>query len=303
MIPSLVESPGVHRNIAIALSWPKSSFGSKPLSWRDSSDRLSAAVPLTIDAAPVAFLQPFPPDSIDARSSLRCGTVSTFTTPATASEPYNAEYGPRTISTCSTPAVENRPQSYPEKYGFEIAIPFQRTSVCVELDPRVNSDVALPGEPVRLTTRPGTSRSTAATSAAARHSISSRVTTVAAAGVESTASGNADAVTTISCEMRGFCWECAGVARTSGTRQVTMILNGFTTTPPSEEADCVSAAWWQLVDRAVGLLASGSSFPRPLPARSSGGLSRDQSVGCRRLQWRGPRRHHTGFPFTVSNVN
>ena len=48
---------------------------------------------------------------------------------------------------------------------------------------------------------------------------------------------------------------------------------------------------------AAGLLASGSSFSRSLPAVAVGRIA--QSAGRRRLQWRGPRRYFTGFPFTV----
>jgi hypothetical protein len=48
----------------------------------------------------------------------------------------------------------------------------------------------------------------------------------------------------------------------------------------------------------AGLLASGSFSSRRLPASSDAVACRGASR--RRSQWRGPRRHHTGFPFTDS---
>ena len=80
-------------------------------------------------------------------------------------------------------------------------MPFHSTSVCVDAAPRVKSEVALPGEPVRLTARPGTSRRTSATSRAARSSMSFFVTTVTAAGVDSIVSGTSEAVTTMRSEI------------------------------------------------------------------------------------------------------
>src|SRR5687768_18198349 len=68
----------------------------------------------------------------------------------------------------STPDVENRPQSYPEKNGLFASRPFHRTRVCVELEPRVNKVVSFPEEPPRMTIRPGTVRSASATSRTAR---------------------------------------------------------------------------------------------------------------------------------------
>src|SRR5437870_3915852 len=166
-------------------------------------------------------------------------------------------------------------------------MPFQSTSVWVEAAPRVNIDVALPALPLRATITPGTSRRRSATSRACWRSISSRVMTVTAAGVASTVSGRAEAVTTISSLTAGGAevWAKAVVARrrlakTRGDRK------GFTTLP----SEVVQGR----LDR-VGLLASGSSFSRALPALPQWGSTRP-CVSRLRLQWRGPRRYHTGFP-------
>ena len=59
-----------------------------------------------------------------------------------------------------------------------ISTPFQRTRVCLELAPRMKTEVVFPSEPVRLTLSPGTSRSTSATLRAARSSMSFFVMTV-----------------------------------------------------------------------------------------------------------------------------
>ncbi len=83
-------------------------------------------------------------------------------------------------------------------------MPFHNTSVCCELAPRVKSEVALPFDPLRLSDRPGTSRSTSAMSRAFCSSISFFVTTVTEAGVDETVSGTAEAVTTISSVTLGW---------------------------------------------------------------------------------------------------
>ena len=76
-----------------------------------------------------------------------------------------------------------------------ISMPFHSTRVCLELAPRMKTEVVFPSEPVRLTLSPGTSRSTSATLRAARSSMSFFVMTVTEAGVDSTVSGKSDAVT------------------------------------------------------------------------------------------------------------
>src|ERR1041385_2833889 len=137
-------------------------------------------------------------------------------------------------------------------------MPFQSTSVCVDAAPRVKSDVALPAEPVRLTASPGTSRRTSATSRAARSSMSFFVTTVTAAGVDWIVSGTSEAVTTMRSEIF---W----VARKRMNRKFM----------PSSS---LRRGTMRLTFAAVGLLASGSSFPRSLPADWQWGASRKARV-------------------------
>src|ERR1051326_6993930 len=152
-------------------------------------------------------------------------------------------------------------------------MPFHSTSVCVDAAPRVKSDVALPAEPVRLTARPGTSRRTSATSRAARSSMSLRVMTVTAAGVDSTVSTTSEAVTT----MRSEIFWVAAVARKRTNRKFT--ASSF---PPKRPMKLELAT--------AGLLASGSSFPRSLPADGSGAQSAKRGSSPDTVAGAAPRR-------------
>ena len=109
--PSEKLCDGDHRTSAFALfSW-KSSFGAKPSSSRCSYAALSCSASVEMVPPTSALRSPCAPPCTSARHPVARGVVRMLITPAIASEPYSAENGPRTISICSTPAVEKRPQS------------------------------------------------------------------------------------------------------------------------------------------------------------------------------------------------
>ena len=92
-------------------------------------------------------------------------------------------------------------------------MPFQSTRVWFELAPRMKSEDALPGEPLRATSTPGTVRSRSATEVSWRCSISSRSMTVTVAGTSPSSSSSRVAVTTIdsSYSAGGVGWGCLGL--------------------------------------------------------------------------------------------
>ena len=75
-------------------------------------------------------------------------------------------------------------------------MPFHSTRVWSDSVPRMKTEVALPGEPERVTVTPGTVRSSSWTLVAWRSSISSRPITVTVAEVSSSGCSSSAAVTT-----------------------------------------------------------------------------------------------------------
>ena len=109
-------------------------------------------------------------------------------------------------------------QSYPEKKGEFIRTPSTSTSVCVELVPRVKSDVSEPGFPYCATSRPGTERSTSETTADSCLSSSFLVITVIAEPTSFSSSGTDVAVTTTLSEAGGGCWARANGVTSSSAK-------------------------------------------------------------------------------------
>src|ERR1043166_10019835 len=174
-------------------------------------------------------------------------------------------------------------------------MPFHITSVCVDAAPRVKSEVAWPELPVRLTVRPGTSRRTSATSRASCWSISLFVTTVTAAGVDSTLSGNAEAVTTIwsLTGVTGVTWAFARNRRTANRFRATSLRSCELKSPmqpvswlpcPPRRAPFPLQQWAydaRLVDGysgggRAGISPASRSLQRGQVVKNGGGL-----IGCR----------------------
>src|SRR5215211_6100638 len=141
-----------------------------------------------------------------------------FTTPPIASDPYNADCGPRRTSMRSTSARTSveKSNSRPVVEGSLTRMPSIRTRVWRDSPPRMRTVWIWPGPPFWVTVRPGERRRRSPTSRTLDCSISSAVMTVTALPARWIGSSVRLGVTTMSGVLD---WENTGVDWTEKARR------------------------------------------------------------------------------------
>jgi len=172
----------------------------------NGTDRLPASVAdkrvlpkLRVTLALPLALWPLPPSACSATWSAPPPRVKICTTPPMASEPYRLDRLPRTISMRSTLSRLTPPRTAKPPIAVFSRMPSTSTSTCALPAPRANSEVWLPGPPVRVNCRPGCRASSSGSEGACVRSMSSRVMSVTGASKSAKGCSVRAAVITTGC--------------------------------------------------------------------------------------------------------